>query len=415
MPIELKLQPPKEAVEAFAARGLLVTGSWQSLWQEEHARAFTVANLARLDLLQDVYSAVDQAIKEGQDYRTFAKGLVPKLQAAGWWNQPVSEGKPLTPSRLQLIYDANLRVSYSASQWQRIQTLKKVKPFLVYSTMKDDRVRPSHRAWEGITLPVDHPWWDDHFPPKGWRCRCTVYQLSQKELEAEGREVTPDQALPTGTKTFTNRITGEVTTVPEGVDPGWAYNPGKTARENLGRTVGQKILASDPRLASMVVKTAGEAFSGPITATLGDLVDRIEAGPINPVGTQLVLGAFPPKVVDFLAERGSLETAALSLSDRELLHTVRPPKTSRDACWPLDLVRRLPAMLQAPEQVLWDTEDPAVVYVWSVEDASAKAVIRVDYRVKSEGTRFRTNLIKTLGLVQAANLAPPRYEAISLD
>ncbi|HWQ10704.1 MAG TPA: phage minor head protein, partial [Holophaga sp.] len=176
MPIELKLQPPQEAVEAFGARGLLVTSSWQSLWQEEHARAFTVANLARLDLLQDVHSAVDQAIKEGQDYRTFAKGLVPKLQAAGWWNQPVSEGKPLTPSRLQLIYDANLRVSYSASQWQRIQTLKKRKPYLFYSTMKDARVRPLHREWEGICLPVDHPWWKTHFPPNGWRCRCMVMQ-----------------------------------------------------------------------------------------------------------------------------------------------------------------------------------------------------------------------------------------------
>ena len=413
MPIELKLQPPKEAVEAFAARGLLVTGSWQSLWQEEHARAFTVANLARLDLLQDVYSAVDQAIKEGQDYRTFAKGLVPKLQAAGWWNQPVSEGKPLTPSRLQLIYDANLRVSYSASQWQRIQTLKKVKPFLVYSTMKDDRVRPSHRAWEGITLPVDHPWWDDHFPPKGWRCRCTVYQLSQKELEAEGREVTPDQALPTGTKTFTNRITGEVTTVPEGVDPGWAYNPGKTARENLGRTVGQKVLASDPRLASEVVKAAGESFTGPLARQLEQWANELQQGTLKATGNQVVIGALDPAVLTFLAEASiEPETAALSLSDREFLHMLRATKADRGATWPVPMLLDMPKLIAQPGAIYWDTQDQVLVYAWGVQDQSAKAVIRVNYRVKSEGLRIRTNLIKTTGMVQLGDLQDPRYQRV---
>lgn len=415
MPIELKLQPPQEAVAAFEARDLLVTGSWQSLWQEEHAKAFTVANLARLDLLQEIRSAIGQAIQEGQDYRAFAKGLVPKLQAAGWWNQPVPEGKPLTPSRLQLIYDANLRVSYAASQWNRIQTLKQRKPYLIYSTMKDARVRPWHRQWEGICLPVDHPWWATHFPPNGWRCRCLVLQLSQKEMEEMGLEVTPDEALPTGTKTFTNRMTGEVTAVPEGIDPGWAYNPGKAAWANLGQTVGQKLLASDPRMAAEVMKAAGETFARPIASTLGDLVDRIEAGPINPVGTQLVLGAFPPAVVDFLEAKGPLETAALSLSDRELLHAVRPPKGNREAGWPLDLVRSLPSMLLAPEQVLWDTEDPAVVYVWSLAGEDAKAVVRVNRQVQSQRQKFQTNLIKTLGLVQEGNLAAPRYQPIPLD
>lgn len=413
MPIELKLQPPKEAVEAFAARGLLVTGSWQSLWQEEHARAFTVANLTRMDLLQEVYSAVDQAIKGGQDYRAFAKGLVPKLQAAGWWSQPVPEGKPLTPSRLQLIYDANLRVSYAASQWDRIQTLKQRKPFLFYSTMKDVRVRPAHRRWEGICLPVDHPWWTTHTPPNGWRCRCLVLQLSQKEMEEMGLEVTPDEVLPTGTKTFTNRVTGEVTTVPEGIDPGWAYNPGKSAWESLGQLVGQKILASDPRAASEVARAAGESFTAPLSKRLAQWAGELQSGTLKPTGNQVVVGALEPKVLDFLAAAAlEPETAALSLSDREFLHMIRPAKAGRGAAWPLPMLLDLPDLLAKPEAIYWDTQESALVYAWSAQDQAAKAVVRVNYRTKSEGLKIRTNLIKTTGLVAPEDLEVSRYQRI---
>ena len=414
MPIELTLQPPKEAVDAFAARGLLVTGSWQSLWQEEHAKAFTVANLAKMDLLQEIHSAVGQAIQEGQDYRTFAKGLVPKLQAAGWWNQPVPDGKPLTPSRLQLIYDANLRVSYSASQWQRIQTLKRIKPYLRYSTMKDARVREMHREWEGITLPVDHPWWDAHFPPNGWRCRCRPVQLSLKDIEQEGGAITPDEALPTGTKTFTNRVTGEVTTVPAGIDPGWAYNPGNAAWENLGQIVGQKIVASDPRLAAEVVQAAGTAFTRPLTKRLEQWVRQMQENNLLATGNQVVVGAMEPDVLDFLATKGvGPESAAITLSDREFKHGRRPKKAEeRTASWSVEMLLDLPELLIHPPAIYWDTEDPALIYAWPAQEKVAKAVIHVDYRVQSARKKIRTNIIKTTGLVAPEDLEVNRYQRI---
>ncbi len=254
LPIELKVQPPKEALAFFEGKGLLVTGSWQSLWQEEHARAFTVANLARVDLLQEIHDALGQALKDGLDYRAFAKALVPRLQAAGWWNQPVPEGKPLTPQRLQLIYDANLRTSYAVGKWVRIQRLQARRPFLRYHTMGDRRVRPAHRAWEGITRPVKDAFWDTHYPPNGWRCRCSVEQLSQEDMDTEGIEVTPEGALPTGTTTYTNRATGEVTTVPTGIDPGWAYNPGKAAQPGLLDQARRKLEGATPEVAQAGVK-----------------------------------------------------------------------------------------------------------------------------------------------------------------
>lgn len=48
---------------------------------------------------------------------------------------------------------------------------------LQYRTAHDNRVRPEHKPLHGITLPVSDPFWDEFFPPNGWRCRCTVVQV----------------------------------------------------------------------------------------------------------------------------------------------------------------------------------------------------------------------------------------------
>ena len=49
---------PVEAVQYFRSKGIAVTENWHDLWQEAHARAFTVAGVAKLDLLQDIRGAV---------------------------------------------------------------------------------------------------------------------------------------------------------------------------------------------------------------------------------------------------------------------------------------------------------------------------------------------------------------------
>ena len=48
---------------------------------------------------------------------------------------------------------------------------------LQYRTAGDSRVREEHRLLDGITLPVDDPFWDKYFPPNGWGCRCEAVQV----------------------------------------------------------------------------------------------------------------------------------------------------------------------------------------------------------------------------------------------
>ena len=52
---------------------------------------------------------------------------------------------------------------------------------LQYRTAGDDRVRESHWLLHNTTLPPFDPFWNDYFPPNGWRCRCTTVQVRKSK------------------------------------------------------------------------------------------------------------------------------------------------------------------------------------------------------------------------------------------
>lgn len=280
--VRLQLLPPADSVAVLQRRQLLQPAfSWQDVWQEEHARAFTVAKMMRTDLLATVYGEVQRALSEGKSFAEFEAALTPTLQREGWWGRKEMRD-PLTgerrevqlgsPQRLRLIYDVNLRQSYAAGRWARIERQRRVNPLIVYRTMRDGRVRPLHRAWDAVALPVDHPWWNTHFPPNGWRCRCAAYGTDEaglKRLEAAG-ETIQRRAPRTQMQRFTNKRTGQVTQVPRGIDPGFGYNPGKVkpseyAMQQLALKA-QQLQAVAPAI-GQAAQAAGPALTTPADFT----------------------------------------------------------------------------------------------------------------------------------------------------
>lgn len=235
MAVEFALDlPPKQAIDFFRSKGYAVSFAWQDMWQQEHDSAFTVAKMLQVDLLRDVRSAVDKALSEGQTFQQFRDGLEGRLVEAGWWGKAEMRD-PATgelrmvqlgsPRRLRTIFQTNLQTAYSAGHWEQIQDAKGDAPLLMYDAVQDDATREEHAAWDGTILPVDDPWWSTHMPPNGWNCRCGVIQLSTTQAEGLGWQP-GDKAPASPTREYTNPRTGEVSRVPEGIDPGWAYNPG---------------------------------------------------------------------------------------------------------------------------------------------------------------------------------------------
>ena len=188
-----------------------------------------MAKATRLDVLQTIRGGLDRALRDGATERTFLKEMEPALRKAGWWGQQTivdSAGNAEvvqlgSPHRLKTIFRTNMRTSYAHGRYRR------------------------QAALDGRVFRHNDPFWDTHYPPNGWGCRCRVRALTQSQVEKRGLTVSRGQRglhLVTQKAGFEKRTGEEV--IAEGTeyrfrvrgkrhallpDPGWSYNPGKAS------------------------------------------------------------------------------------------------------------------------------------------------------------------------------------------
>jgi len=96
---------------------------------------------------------------------------------------------------LGVEYDQAVTSGRMAKKWQDAKRTQNTYPNLTYIAVMDDRTRPLHRKWHGITLPIDHKFWETHYPPNDWACRCTI-RRTDKVSDDKGLNVTDMPALP---------------------------------------------------------------------------------------------------------------------------------------------------------------------------------------------------------------------------
>lgn len=237
--------PPEEAVKYFASKGYTFSWDWWEVWQEAHDKAFTVAKVMRMDILQDIRAMVQKAIEEGITFEQFRKELEPRLKAKGWWGKQLigDESGGFTVQlgsvwRLLTIYETNLQTAYMTGRYAAFMDNAAQRPYWQYVAVMDSRTRPEHAVLHGKVFRFDDPFWDVFYPPNGWRCRCRVRALSGKNLrerglwpsESEGRMGSREMLVSKKTGemadvgTYTDPTTGFVVHP----DPGWSYNPGKS-------------------------------------------------------------------------------------------------------------------------------------------------------------------------------------------
>ena len=232
MKIDFKPVHFKEAIDFFKSKIRIPTRHYTDLIQEEHVRGFMVAGAMCDDLLTDFQKALADAKEKSTPLSEFRKRFDQIVEKHGWGYNG-SRGW-----RSKLIYNVNLRMANAAGRWAQIQRTKQRRPWLRYVATLDDRTRDDHRAWHGTVLPADDPFWKTHYPPNGWNCRCSVQQLSDRDLKRYGYKASaaPDarkenRQVRLGDGSYRNVPT------PAGIDTGFGYNVGEAG---FGKTLSDK-------------------------------------------------------------------------------------------------------------------------------------------------------------------------------
>ncbi|HPN01707.1 MAG TPA: PBECR2 nuclease fold domain-containing protein [Methylotenera sp.] len=223
--------PFKEAIAFYRDKIKLPTSGWTDIWEEQHSKAFVVAGAQSDALLEDFYNALQDAKQNGGGYADFKERFGQIVDKHGW----SYNGTPGWRSRI--TYDTNITQAYSAGRYVQMREVKHLRPYWQYEHTSIEHPRLEHKSWDGIILPADDAWFDTHMPQNGWGCKCRIHSLSSYEAEqawmAKGN-TGPDEAPKI---IWEDKIVGKngsnprVVSTPEGIDPGFAYNPGKAYLE----------------------------------------------------------------------------------------------------------------------------------------------------------------------------------------
>lgn len=222
----LKLKPEK-AIEYFESKGYKITWDWKELWQQAHAKAFAVAKVMKLDILQGFHDEIDRSIKEGLTYEDFEKNIESFLRRKGWWGKvrasevpgfdpergidPNKEIQLGSPRRLKTIYRVNMQTSYSAGRYKGLLNQVRFRPYWQYLQIQRKTKRHDHFLLHEKVFMWDDPIWNTIYPPNGFFCGCRVVSLTKAEMEERGLKVSNGSDID-----FTP-------------DEGWSYNVGEAS------------------------------------------------------------------------------------------------------------------------------------------------------------------------------------------
>lgn len=111
------------------------------------------------------------------------------------WNEFKKEAEKLdtlyNKRWLQTEYNQTVANALSAQKYEEYIANKRIYPNLTYHAVHDERTRETHRAWDGLTLPVEHSFWKTHLPPNDWGCRCYIEPTANPVTEGVRTEDIP--------------------------------------------------------------------------------------------------------------------------------------------------------------------------------------------------------------------------------
>lgn len=233
IPTDVFNQPFKKAIAFFKSKLNIPTEKWDSLLKEQHLKSFSVAGAVKEDLIEDLRNSVDKIIEGGGTITDFRKDFDSIVEKHGWGYNGSKAW------RTQIMLQTNVSVAHHRGHWQAMNSpaVKKARPYLRYLASSSRRRRPKHTTWVNTILPIDDPWWDTHYPPNGFGCKCGVVSMDKEDrdefLQDEKDNKHPPRTTPKKDGTYTwEDSAGKKHEIPKHIDPGWDYNVGKMSSKD---------------------------------------------------------------------------------------------------------------------------------------------------------------------------------------
>lgn len=420
--------PPEKAIAYLQQKQVMPSEDWWQVQDNAHNKAFVVAHMAQLDLLEDVRQSLIEAQKNGWDLQRWRAEIEPKMKARGWWGKKeiVTEDGTRhvqlgSPYRLKTIYQTNMAQAYEAGRQAAMWQDNTFYPYVMYSAVLDNRTRPHHRALHGVVMRKDDPAWASIAPKNGYNCRCTVIEVSDSDVKAMGLQVrnSRDGHFRIDTVDVDNGGTAQVARLDFPDLPAFKTDAGWTGRptDNLVAKLLEKARDSDPYVASRLVsKVLSHAeIRENFNAQTRQWIKSVD--PAKPQGRWQDVGVLPLIFIDVLNAKlktmnlSPLQSAVISMQDKFTISHINAAHKNHDPEW----FANIAAHLCEQYDLYWDVNNKTAVLVFDIGDDEYryKLALKLNWNVKKA---FKGNWLRTIVVEQLVNLERGgNYEALVVD
>ncbi|HFG2491829.1 phage minor head protein [Acinetobacter baumannii] len=367
--------PPEDAISYLEKKGFKIGWDWHETLDNAHSKAFTVAKVARMDLLQDIRQSLITAMQQGQSLEQWKASITPTLQDKGWWGKKIvvnPEGREQevqlgSPRRLRTIYETNMQSAFAAGRYKAMLAGAETRPYWEWRHISISNPRKQHVALNGKIFSYDDPFWSVAYPPSEWGCKCRIIARSRREVE--GKEILTGKgyARTINEKVGTDRNTG-MNVVAKRTQfniptkdgtltfaPAAGFNGSPATSYLIDNVMAQR--ATDLMGSYKGLKQTQELLNTPTRAKIHEKFIQNALRLAEPMNETSTIGSLQDAAVKALFSRGvQLESPVLFLSDAIIVNK----EYSGIA---VSRLMALPQLLTEVKQVFWDPKSELLIYV----------------------------------------------------
>ena len=176
--------PFSEAVGFLKSKVPMTKTEWLSLEKKMRFRAFTMAKLGEVKVIETVKKQLAKAMEGGEGFAASFETVKAIAKASG---------KTLKPFYWETVFRTNVQGAYVAGKLTQYQKF----PPAAYQLLVIEDVRTSDickhlltQSGYGVVLPVEHQFWKKYgFPPYHMNCRTGICAVYKSQIGEDGNNV----------------------------------------------------------------------------------------------------------------------------------------------------------------------------------------------------------------------------------